>query len=218
MPKPLAKFTRPQLAAFAKDPRTLREMERLRDTALSGYDGKIPVGGIILWSGAVSTVPDGWALCDGDNGTPDLRDRFVIGAGSRNPGDTGGAESVTSSAVADHAHGVGTLANDAVTDHSHTAGTFAADAVAGHSHTFTTSTASGTQAIGTGTASATGAHSHSGTTDPAGGHGHTISGNSAAAGGHSHAISGSTANGGGHSHDVATMPPWYALAFIMRIA
>lgn len=39
----------------------------------------VPRGGIILWSGAITNVPSGWALCDGANGTPDLRDRFVIG-------------------------------------------------------------------------------------------------------------------------------------------
>ena len=33
------------------------------------------------WSGAIVDVPDGWALCDGTNSTPDLRDKFVIGAG-----------------------------------------------------------------------------------------------------------------------------------------
>ena len=46
-------------------------------SSISGY-GTIPVGGIIMWSG--SEVPDGWALCDGNNGTPDLRGRFVMGA------------------------------------------------------------------------------------------------------------------------------------------
>lgn len=40
----------------------------------------LPRGSIIMWSGA--TVPAGWALCDGQNGTPDLRGRFVIGAGA----------------------------------------------------------------------------------------------------------------------------------------
>lgn len=39
----------------------------------------VPAGGIIMWSGA--TVPDGWALCNGENGTPDLRGRFIYGAG-----------------------------------------------------------------------------------------------------------------------------------------
>jgi len=61
--------------------------------------GTIPVGGIIMWSGA--TVPPGWALCNGQNGTPDLRGRFVLGAGAgtgltaRNIGQAGGAETHT---------------------------------------------------------------------------------------------------------------------------
>jgi len=41
-----------------------------------------PTGGIILWSGSVASIPSGWALCNGSNGTPDLRNRFVVGAGS----------------------------------------------------------------------------------------------------------------------------------------
>ena len=44
--------------------------------------GTIPVGGIILWSGAKSAIPTNWALCDGTNSTPDLRNRFVVGASS----------------------------------------------------------------------------------------------------------------------------------------
>lgn len=44
---------------------------------------------IVLWSGAIVDIPAGWSLCDGSGGRPDLRDRFVIGAGSTyNPGDT----------------------------------------------------------------------------------------------------------------------------------
>jgi len=45
-------------------------------------NGTIPVGGIILWSGNNNTIPSGWAICNGQNGTPDLRDRFVVGAGN----------------------------------------------------------------------------------------------------------------------------------------
>lgn len=60
----------------------------------AGGGSSIPTGGIIIWSGA--EVPTGWALCDGTNGTPDLRGRFVLGAGGTyNPGDTGGSEEVT---------------------------------------------------------------------------------------------------------------------------
>jgi hypothetical protein len=42
----------------------------------------IPTGMISLWYGSIGSVPSGWYLCDGTNGTPDLRDRFVVGAGS----------------------------------------------------------------------------------------------------------------------------------------
>jgi hypothetical protein len=39
-------------------------------------------GMILLWSGSVASIPSGWVLCNGSNGTPDLRDRFIVGAGS----------------------------------------------------------------------------------------------------------------------------------------
>lgn len=42
----------------------------------------MPPGGIIKWSGAIVDIPTGWALCNGSNGTPDLRDKFIVGAGS----------------------------------------------------------------------------------------------------------------------------------------
>jgi hypothetical protein len=42
----------------------------------------VPKGVIVLWSGAIGALPTGYALCDGTNGTPDLRDRFVVGAGT----------------------------------------------------------------------------------------------------------------------------------------
>ena len=64
----------------------------------------IPSGGIIIWSGASNLIGStasggtgtGWVICDGQNSTPDLRDRFVVGAGSTySVADTGGANSVT---------------------------------------------------------------------------------------------------------------------------
>jgi microcystin-dependent protein len=49
------------------------------------------LGSIVIWSGSTLDIPEGWALCDGQNGTPDLRNRFIIGAGNTyNVGDTGG--------------------------------------------------------------------------------------------------------------------------------
>lgn len=56
----------------------------------------IPSGIIVLWSGMSADVPIGWDLCDGSDGTPDLRDRFVVGAGGTYiPGETGGLDEVT---------------------------------------------------------------------------------------------------------------------------
>ena len=72
----------------------------------------VPSGGVILWHGASNAVPKGWAICDGTNGTPDLRDRFVIGAGGKYGLDaTGGAASATPDVTAGTAKtGIG-LAN-----------------------------------------------------------------------------------------------------------
>jgi hypothetical protein len=44
--------------------------------------GGVPSGLIAIWSGSSATIPSGWVLCNGTSGTPDLRDKFVIGAGS----------------------------------------------------------------------------------------------------------------------------------------
>lgn len=74
-------------------------------------DGTIPIGGIIMWSGAIADIPSGWALCNGNpaNGraTPDLRDRFVVGAGnSYAVGNAGGSSSITlnNGNLPNHAH------------------------------------------------------------------------------------------------------------------
>jgi len=69
----------------------------------------IPPGTILMWSGSVSNIPQGWALCDGTNGTPDLRDRFIVGAGGGYAvGATGGAATVTLTVeqMPSHSHGV----------------------------------------------------------------------------------------------------------------
>jgi len=80
----------------------------------------IPAGGIFLWSGSIGSIPAGYVLCNGSNGTPDLRDRFVVGAGSTYSVDaTGGS------------------ANAIVVSHTHTATSTVTDP--GHNHTYTTS-------------------------------------------------------------------------------
>ncbi|HEY5914499.1 MAG TPA: hypothetical protein VJA21_28245 [Verrucomicrobiae bacterium] len=74
--------------------------------------GTIPIGGIILWSGATNNIPTGWLICDGTHSTPDLRSRFVVGAGIGTNyyavGATGGTNSVTltSNQIPAHVHGL----------------------------------------------------------------------------------------------------------------
>ena len=67
----------------------------VKDTgSFSGY-GTIPVGGIIMWSGSTSNLPAGWALCNGQNGTPDLSNRFIVSIGDQySMGARGGAKEV----------------------------------------------------------------------------------------------------------------------------
>ena len=64
--------------------------------AVATKQDTLPTGIIVMWSGATNAVPTGWALCNGQNGTPDLRDRFIVGAGSSyGVGNLGGNDNVT---------------------------------------------------------------------------------------------------------------------------
>ncbi len=72
----------------------------------------VPKGVINMWSGSPTSLPYGWALCDGTNGTPDLRGRFIVGYAPDNTyynkiGNTGGATLVTltTSHMPSHSHG-----------------------------------------------------------------------------------------------------------------
>ena len=74
----------------------------------------VPSGLISLWSGNSLNIPDGWVLCDGNNNTPDLRDRFIIGAGNKySVGNTGGEEehTLTTDELPEHNH---TLSGDSI--------------------------------------------------------------------------------------------------------
>lgn len=53
---------------------------------------------IVLWSGELVDIPTGWALCDGNNGTPDLTDAFIIGAGGAKAPNESGTSNVTGNA------------------------------------------------------------------------------------------------------------------------
>ncbi len=230
----------------------------------------IPKGLIAMWSGSIEAIPTGWALCDGQNGTPDLRDRFIVGAGnSYDVGDTGGEERVTlsSSQIPRHRHSSGTLSTSSGGGHSHRGSSASAGS---HSHgsgkLSTSSAGSHSHSSGTLSTSTTGSHTHtvelkkdyigpstesgpvakmvngSTTTSSSGSHNHSISGSTASGGSHSHTISGSTASDGSHSHTITidsagshshtvsgytgyvgsgdsheNRPPYYALAFIMKL-
>ena len=65
------------------------------------------VGHITIWTGLIANIPAGWQICDGTNGTPDLRSKFIRGVAtsSTNPGSTGGADSVTLSTTQLPTHG-----------------------------------------------------------------------------------------------------------------
>ena len=128
---------------------------------LTGLAG-IPTGIITIWSGATNAIPTGWLICDGTNSTPDLRDRFIIGAGStHSPGATGGSTSTGTS-------------------------TLSIAQLAAHTHTYTRANISG------------GAEDNQPSRV-------TLS----------TANTGSTGSGSTHTHS-STLPPYYALAYIMK--
>lgn len=77
----------------------------------------IPTGAILLWSGSIGSIPAGFVLCNGNNGTPDLRDRFIVGAGSTFAVDATGG--FADSTIPTHTH----IATSVVTDPQHNHGT-----------------------------------------------------------------------------------------------
>tara|TARA_B100002019_G_scaffold281093_1_gene284769 strand:+ start:1604 stop:4276 length:2673 start_codon:yes stop_codon:yes gene_type:complete len=87
--------------------------------------GEVAVGSIMMWSGTVATIPTGWQLCDGTNSSPDLRNRFIVGAASDSG--TGVTFDATNGALSgDYAPGAtgGSIAHqltvDEMPEHSHT--------------------------------------------------------------------------------------------------
>jgi hypothetical protein len=148
----------------------------------------IPSGLIAIWSGSTGSIPSGWVLCDGNNSTPDLRNSFILGAGSTYAvGATGGSTDAI------------------VVSHTHTATSTSVVTDPGHYHT-----SSGNAAPNGGGAGACLAND-----------GPTPSGNQP---GHTtlNATTGitvaTTTNNAttGVSGAGANMPPYYALAFIMK--
>jgi len=161
------------------------------DTAGTGF-GYVPQGGIIMWSGSVADIPTGWAICDGANGTPNLTGRFVVHAdadtgGTYAPDDTGGANTVT-------------LAESQIPTHAHYVN-LNTNVAGNHQHTYNQT---GINNIGVNTFATDSANKGFTTvlTGAAGNHAHNVQG-----------FSNNTGGGGAHEN----RPPYYALAYIMKL-
>lgn len=89
-------------------------------TAQSILSSSVPSGIIAIWSGAVTSIPNGWALCNGQNGTPDLRNKFVVSVGPNHTrGSTGGAATCTPSVTSATINNT-TLTVNQIPAHTHT--------------------------------------------------------------------------------------------------
>lgn len=180
----------------------------------------VPKGLISMWYGLLTNIPDGWTLCDGQNGTPDLRDRFIVGAGNEYEiGDIGGEKEVTltEEQIPNHRHGSGTLSASSAGSHSHSSGTLSTNSTGSHTHTYYMRPTSSFVKVSSGDGANVRPNSNTSTdTSSAGSHSHSISGSTSSSGSHSHSISGYTSYiGSGRAHE--NRPPYFALAFIMKL-
>lgn len=99
-------------------------------------------GIIVMWSGAKTAIPAGWALCDGNNGTPNLQDRFIVGAGNTYAvGDNGGAN--TKSISHTHSYSGTTGSNSNYIQGKPEASTGTSIAHTDHTHSYSGTTGSG---------------------------------------------------------------------------
>lgn len=159
--------------------------ELLSDSFGTTSTGTIPIGGIIMWSGSIASIPTGWKLCNGSNGTPDLRNKFVLGATNDGSDSTYPGISVSQS---------GGSANAVVVSHSHTATTTISPNPHGHTvNAFTT----GSTDEGSGD---DGGAASTDNTSPT-----TLTASTSIA---PEGVIGTNAN----------LPPYYALAYIMRVS
>jgi len=153
----------------------------------------IPTGMISLWYGSIGSVPIGWYLCDGSNGTPDLRDKFVVGAGTTYAvAATGGTADAV---VVTHNHTATSTSTSTVTDptHQHNVGSNDSTAQAGSdagNQEFVRNSGAGNGPTTTTNFTTTGITVATATT--------TTTANAG--------VSGTNAN----------LPPYYALAYVMK--
>lgn len=191
-------------------------------TGLKFVGGTVPIGVIILWSGSVASIPSGWQLCDGTNGTPDLRGKFVVGAGNTYAvganGSGGGTVNLT------HTHTTNAVTSDANSSsfsHAHSQGNTGYES--SHTHTVSGSITGSTFPIG-------GVSSTDNVNKAVYTHGHSVSGSVGSGTQHRHTNPVSNYDGGSHTHSIASinttgdvltsvtlMPDYYALCYIQRI-
>lgn len=157
----------------------------------------LPKGIITMWSGSIAAIPSGWVLCDGTNGTPDLRDRFIVGARQDEGGvaktNVTGTLSVNGDGeIPAHSHGVGTLITASAGEHSHNLNYYAGSYDNDNIFVLRERSLRDNLPINDMFSQLT--------ANPAGAHAHTITG--------------STANTGSGTKNVAV---YYALAFIMKL-
>ena len=149
----------------------------------------VPSGGIIMWSGSIASIPTGWLLCNGSSGTPDLRDRFVTGAGSTYAvASTGGSANAT---LPVHQHNYSGDTGGQSVDHQHNISAYVGSSLGGANGGLMVAEAQSFE-------------------NPTG---RITAGNNSV--GHYHGFSGTTDSQGG-SPTNANLPPYYALAFIMK--
>lgn len=198
-----------------------------------------PAGIIAIWTGALEDIPPGWVLCDSNNGTPELTDRYITCAGTLSVGTGWGANSVqlTTTQIPSHSHGNSdTNTSDS---HSHTIGNTGSGG--GHKHNDADSNSSGAHTHSYQRASGIfyrlndmSGNKHavwsSSTSGEAGSHKHDVDDTSEASA-HNHPMPANTNNSsdGGHSHTLGTTgetgsdtvhenrPPSYAVYFIMKV-
>ena len=169
----------------------------------AGNFDAITAGIITMWSGSIGAIPSGWFLCDGTNGTPDLRDRFIVGAGSGTypVAATGGAATValTQAETPAHTHGYGPVLVDSGGSHNHAIN----DPT--HAHTVTRANSSGTPLFSGRGGIVTQTTGNSGT-------GIGIVAGGAHAHGYGPTNTASIGSSGGHEN----RPPYFALCYIRK--
>ena len=169
----------------------------------------IPIGGIIMWSGAIASIPTGWALCNGSNGTPDLRNKFIVGAHSDLSGTA--KSSVEGSSTFTQTGG------DINHNHSGNTGnhTLTSTQIPSHNHTYKDSYYIEINNPGVG---ASGAISGVDYVGPTAYKGSGDSDNDNKYVYYRNGTSNSAGSGGSHNHSISSdnhLPPYFALAYIM---